>query len=99
MYNILRNAGIKSPKKHHKSKLHHRRKRKECEWKNVCEDNCETCDEIVSYCRFYNIIEYGDFPLGDGCKICDENECGILTKEDEVIATDEGEPMGPIPRH
>ena len=31
LYNILRNAGIKSPKKHRKSKLHHRRKRKECE--------------------------------------------------------------------
>ena len=31
LYNILRNAGIKSPKKHHKTKLHHRRKRKECE--------------------------------------------------------------------
>ena len=28
LYNILRNAGIKSPKKHHKTKLHHRRKRK-----------------------------------------------------------------------
>ena len=31
LYNILRNARIKSPKKHHKTKLHHRRKRKECE--------------------------------------------------------------------
>ena len=31
LYNILRNAGIKSPKKHRKTKLHHRRKRKECE--------------------------------------------------------------------
>ena len=31
LYNILRTAGIKSPKKHHKTKLHHRRKRKECE--------------------------------------------------------------------
>ena len=31
LYNILRSAGIKSPKKHRKSKLHHRRKRKECE--------------------------------------------------------------------
>lgn len=31
LYNILTNAGIKSPKKHRKSKLHHRRKRKECE--------------------------------------------------------------------
>ena len=31
LYNILRRAGIKSPKKHRKSKLHHRRKRKECE--------------------------------------------------------------------
>ena len=31
LYNILRNAGIKSPKKHCKTKLHHRRKRKECE--------------------------------------------------------------------
>ncbi len=31
LYNILRNAGIKSPKKHHKTKLHHRRKRKDCE--------------------------------------------------------------------
>lgn len=31
LYNILKNAGIKSPKKHRKTKLHHRRKRKECE--------------------------------------------------------------------
>lgn len=31
LYNILRDAGIKSPKKHRKPKLHHRRKRKECE--------------------------------------------------------------------
>ena len=31
LYNILRSAGIKSPKKHRKAKLHHRRKRKECE--------------------------------------------------------------------
>ena len=31
LYNILHNAGIKSPKKHRKTKLHHRRKRKECE--------------------------------------------------------------------
>lgn len=31
LYNILKSAGIKSPKKHRKTKLHHRRKRKECE--------------------------------------------------------------------
>ena len=31
LYNILRNAGIKSPKRHRKTKLHHRRKRIECE--------------------------------------------------------------------
>ena len=31
LYNILRSAGIKSPKKHRKTKLHHRRKRKESE--------------------------------------------------------------------
>ena len=31
LYNILRKAGIKSPKKHRKKKLHHRRKRKEAE--------------------------------------------------------------------
>lgn len=31
LYNILRSAGIKSPKKHRKTKLHHRRKRKEAE--------------------------------------------------------------------
>ena len=31
LYNILHNAGIKSPKKHRKSKLHHRRNRKESE--------------------------------------------------------------------
>lgn len=31
LYNILHNAGIKSPKKHRKSKLHHRRKRKDSE--------------------------------------------------------------------
>lgn len=31
LYRILKSAGIKSPKKHRKSQLHHRRKRKECE--------------------------------------------------------------------
>lgn len=31
LYNILHKAGIKSPKKHRKAKLHHRRKRKEAE--------------------------------------------------------------------
>ena len=31
LYIILINDGIKSPKKHRKTKLHHRRKRKECE--------------------------------------------------------------------
>ncbi len=31
LYNILHKAGIKSPKKHHKARLHHRRKRKESE--------------------------------------------------------------------
>ena len=31
LYNILRNAGIKSPKRHRKKRLHHRRKRKEAE--------------------------------------------------------------------
>ena len=31
LYKILKGAGIKSPKKHRKTKLHHRRKRKECE--------------------------------------------------------------------
>lgn len=31
LYNILHNAGIKSPKKHRKKKIHHRRKRKESE--------------------------------------------------------------------
>lgn len=31
LYHILKNAGIKSPKKHRKTKLHHRRKRKEAE--------------------------------------------------------------------
>lgn len=31
LYNILKKAGIKSPKKHRKTKLHHRRKRKEAE--------------------------------------------------------------------
>lgn len=31
MYKILRQAGIKSPKKHRKTKLHHRRKRKDSE--------------------------------------------------------------------
>ena len=31
LYNILKSVGIKSPKKHRKTKLHHRRKRKEAE--------------------------------------------------------------------
>lgn len=63
----------------------YKKNRKECEFKRFCTDDCTECDEVVSYCQFCNLIEYGDFPLGDACKICVENECGILEKEDEII--------------
>lgn len=63
----------------------YKRTKRECEWQDVCNEDCSICNEVVSYCLFLNTVEYGDFPLGDGCKSCYENECGILEKEDEII--------------
>jgi len=68
----------------------HIRNRNECKWDNVCSEDCNVCDEDVSYCQFCNIIEYGDYPLGDGCKICGQNEYGVLedTEKDNIIHND-----------
>ena len=49
------------------------RKKEECESKIFCENNgnkCDKCNEPVTYCKFLNYKEYGQFPLGDMCKIC-----------------------------
>lgn len=45
-----------------------------CDFKCTCTDNCDTCDEIISYCAFLNYAEYGQYPLGDGCKVCSIKE-------------------------
>ena len=29
---------------------------------------------FISYCAFLNYIEYGQYPLGDGCKVCNLKE-------------------------
>lgn len=41
--------------------------KKFCNYK--CTEDCTECDEIITYCSFFNIIEYGDYPLGDACKL------------------------------
>ena len=41
--------------------------KKFCSYK--CTEDCTECDEIITYCSFFNIIEYGDYPLGDACKL------------------------------
>lgn len=46
-------------------------KRELCEYSKGCTDNCNKCDLTIAYCSFMNYIEYGEFPLGDGCKVCD----------------------------
>ena len=45
-------------------------KREECQFGDWCKENCSKCKEKVSYCAFLNYIEYGQYPLGDMCKIC-----------------------------
>ena len=52
------------------------RKKEECQFGKVCETNCNECNEPVAHCSFLNYTEYGQFPLGDMCKIC-----GIHLKE------------------
>lgn len=42
----------------------------ECQFANRCKDNCSTCNLQISYCDFLKYTEYGQFPLGDMCKIC-----------------------------
>lgn len=44
--------------------------RKDCCFNDVCDDNCLKCNERISYCAFLKYIEYGQYPLGDKCKIC-----------------------------
>lgn len=49
-------------------------KRSECWYADSCTDDCAKCDEPVSRCAFLNYTEYGQFPLGDMCKICGIHE-------------------------
>ena len=74
LYNILRNAGIKSPKKHHKTKLHHRRKRKECEGMMLQADG--TPFEWFGDGQKYSLHGFVDDATGKitGLYIC-KNEC------------------------
>lgn len=48
----------------------HIRKREECDLAKFCDSECSLCDEQVSMCKFLNYIEYGQYPLGDMCKVC-----------------------------
>ena len=45
-------------------------KRSECQFNDRCKHDCSVCKETVSHCHFLNYTEYGQFPLGDMCKIC-----------------------------
>ncbi|MEG3006827.1 MAG: hypothetical protein RR806_05085 [Oscillospiraceae bacterium] len=42
----------------------------ECDFSECCDENCSECDEQISYCKYLNKVEYGQYPLGDMCKIC-----------------------------
>lgn len=50
-------------------------KKEECCWSNVCDEkDCSQCIDEVSKCSFLNLIQYGQYPLGDMCKICGIHE-------------------------
>ena len=74
LYNILRNAGIKSPKKHRKTKLHHRRKRKECEGMMLQADG--TPFDWFGVGKMYSLHGFIDDATGKitGLYMC-KNEC------------------------
>ena len=56
-----------------------------CDYAESCTDTCENCDLTIAYCSFMNYIEYGEFPLGDGCKVCDIKDGGTLKAKREYI--------------
>ena len=74
LYNILHSAGIKSPKKHRKNKLHHRRKRKECEGMMLQADG--TPFDWFGDGNMYSIHGFVDDATGKitGLYMC-KNEC------------------------
>ena len=74
LYNILHSAGIKSPKKHCKSKLHHRRKRKESEGMMLQADG--TPFDWFSNSEKYSLHGFIDDATGKitGLYMC-KNEC------------------------
>ena len=49
---------------------YHIHKKNECQFSNRCKENCKECKQSISHCSFLNYTEYGQFPLGDMCKIC-----------------------------
>jgi hypothetical protein len=52
--------------------------RSECQFADKhledCTDDCFQCREQVSKCTFLNYTEYGQYPLGDMCKVCGIHE-------------------------
>jgi hypothetical protein len=52
--------------------------RSECQFADKhlenCTDDCSQCREQVSKCTFLNYTEYGQYPLGDMCKVCGIHE-------------------------
>lgn len=52
----------------HKLNIEH--KKSDCQFNNICDDNCLDYDEQISYCAFLKYTEYGQYPLGDMCKVC-----------------------------
>lgn len=49
-------------------------KREQCVDSDVCDGDCSECTDEVSMCIFLNYIEYGQYPLGDMCKVCGIHE-------------------------
>jgi hypothetical protein len=52
----------------------HQHQRNECWLGDRCTDDCSQCDEQITKCTFLNYTEYGQYPLGDMCKVCGIHE-------------------------
>lgn len=48
-------------------------KREECQFQDVCQEDCGVCTQPISYCEYLHYREYGQYPLGDMCKVCGEH--------------------------
>lgn len=56
------------------TKHSHRREFCQFYYRGACSRDCNTCDEPAARCLYLNVIDYGQYPLYDMCKICGEHK-------------------------